>query len=132
MTWLEKRVISVLGLIMALLAVVLLVVLGLRYQASRDRQEQEEALAVYTAVSGKCARGKEVFRRLAEIRARRESLIQGLSEADRSVRHTQEEESALAEEIRKNRDTAAGQFAAELVDRFKSPAFCIAVHNISV
>lgn len=79
---------------------------------SRMRKEQDEALAVYTAVSGKCARGKEVFRRLAEIRARRESLIQGLSEADRSVRHTQEEESALAEEIQKNRDTAAGLPAA--------------------
>ena len=45
MTWLEKRVISVLGVVMALLAVVLLVVLGLRYQASRSRQEKEEALA---------------------------------------------------------------------------------------
>lgn len=45
MTWLEKRVISVLGIVMALLAVVLLVVLGLRYQAARTRQEKEETLA---------------------------------------------------------------------------------------
>lgn len=45
MTWLEKRVISVLGILMALLAVVLLVVLGLRYQAARTRQEEEEVMA---------------------------------------------------------------------------------------
>ena len=45
MTWLEKRVISVLGVMMTLLAVVLLVVLGLRYQAHRARQEEEEVKA---------------------------------------------------------------------------------------
>ena len=45
MTWLEKRVISVLGILMTLLAVVLLVVLGLRYQAARARQEEEEVQA---------------------------------------------------------------------------------------
>ena len=44
MTWLEKRIISALGIVMALLSVVLLVVLGLRYQDSRDRQEEETVL----------------------------------------------------------------------------------------
>lgn len=72
------------------------------------RKEQEEALAGFTAVSGKCSRGKEVFRRLAEIRTRAELLEKELGEADRNVRNTQKGLISVAEEIRKNRDTAAG------------------------